>query len=315
MGSSKSKTEKAQRGDRSRTGPKPDVSIPILPIPDFDPGGLTTICGSVDASIKDMIKRLNMLQKACEEIKNQGPLEAMARGDRTGSVVRAVSELTAAMPGVLAEVSQLKAQVDAWCAGERRSRRSRFEEIARVLQWKLIGSWPEPVVNGIVFVSLDEPKDRAAINGRAFSGDLTAERIALAVAAELASLQQNLTEPAEFVAQVWKAYSARTTGPGAGVLVHDVLAELTWQRQSKGFQRDPRTDLFRGYSQAQFRADLTNYLAAGAPPMTVAGKSYELQVVGGSFAQEGIFMYFPQTERLATCGRISFQSLDADQGR
>ena len=45
------------------------------------------------------------------------------------------------------------------------------------------------------------------------------------------------------------------------------------------------------------------------PPIDEGGKSYELQVVGGSFAQDGIYMYFPQTDRLATCGRLTFQPL------
>ena len=149
----------------------------------------------------------------------------------------------------------------------------------------------------------------ATVNGRLVAGKPTAERLANAVAEEFAVLQQNLTAPETFIAQAWKAYAVRSSNSHTGVQVHDLLAELTWQRQSKGFQRDPRADLFRSYPLAQFRADLTQYLASGASPIDEGGKSYELQVVGGSFAQEGIYMYFPQTDRLATCGRLTFQPL------
>lgn len=315
MGSSKKKAPRMQASDPSRIETTRDDSVPLLPIPDFEPDELTKVCAGVQESAKDLTKRLATLQRACEEIGNRGALEALARGERTGPLIQTIGTLTAALPGFLTELSQVQTLVEVWQAGERRSRRSRFEQTARVLNWKIIGSWPEPVVNGMVYISLDEPKDRVTINSRPLTGELTAERISIAVEAELATLQRDLTEPAEFIMQVWKAHSARTTGPTVGVFVHDLLAELTWQRQSKRFQRDPRLDLFRGYPLAQFRADLTNYLAAGAPPATVAGKSYELQIVGGSFAQEGIFMYFPQADRLSTCGRLSFQSLDRDEGK
>jgi hypothetical protein len=160
-----------------------------------------------------------------------------------------------------------------------------------------------------VFIAVDEKQDRATVNGRLVSGKPTAERLANAVGDELAALQDHLTAPETFIAQVWKAYAACSSNSHTGVQVHKLLAELTWQRQSKGFQRDPRADLFRSYPLAQFRADLTQYLALGAPPINDSGNSYELQVVGGSFAQDGIYMYFPQTDRLATCGRLTFQPI------
>lgn len=308
MSGSKKKSSKAP----SRSASTPVVAkptLPILPVPDFDPAAFTQLCAEVESLVKDNGKSLTTLQSICEEVRARGPLEALAQGERTAAAAELLQNLSAGLPRYLALNNELQAAIDSWQGGERRSRRSRFEQIAQACSWQIGGAWPEPVINRVVFIAIDEQKDRATINGRPVAGKPTAERLANAVAEDIASLQQNLTPPDTFIAQVWKAYSARSSNSPNGIQVNDLLAELTWQRQTKGFQRDPRADLFRGYSLAQFRADLTNYLAAGAPPFSDAGKSFELQVVGGSFAQDGIYMYFPQTDRLATCGRLIFQAL------
>jgi hypothetical protein len=45
------------------------------------------------------------------------------------------------------------------------------------------------------------------------------------------------------------------------------------------------------------------------PPARDGKQTYALEVAAGSFAQDGVFMFFPQTERLASCGRLTFQPL------
>jgi hypothetical protein len=97
--------------------------------------------------------------------------------------------------------------------------------------------------------------------------------------------------------------------PGKGVPVFDVLRGLLLLRQSKRFHRDPRAEAFRPYPAAQFRADLTHYLASGAAPVQEGRARYQLEIAAGSFAQDGLFMFFPQTERLGTCGRLTFQPM------
>src|SRR4029077_2972007 len=151
------------------------------------------------------------------------------------------------------------------------------------------------------------------INGQRIKGTATAERIASAIAHELEILRKDRTEPAEFISSMRKAFARIGESAVKGVAVHDILREIVWQRQSKAFQKDPRPELFKGYSVSQFRSDLTYYLASGAPRVKDGNTEYELEIQGGSFASDGIFMYFPQTDRLATCGRLKLRPVNGEE--
>ena len=169
------------------------------------------------------------------------------------------------------------------------------------------------MIEGIVFLVIDEEKNRVTLNGLVLAASPTAERLIEAVRQELASLTSNRPSPAEFVKQLWKVYRAMGGQVDSGILAFDLLERIVWQRQSKSFHRDPRSELFRGYSMAQFRADLTYYLASGVRTMSEGNSTFRLEIVGGSYAQDGMFMYFPQSDRLATCGRLIFRPVDAGE--
>jgi hypothetical protein len=164
------------------------------------------------------------------------------------------------------------------------------------------------VVEGIVFVVVDGDKDKATINGQTIQGLPTSEKLLKEVEVELEQLNKSKLEPQKFVDELWRAYRSCGGKVDEGVLVFDLLREFVWSRQSNRFQRNPTADLFKPYPVAQFRADLTGYLGAGAPPVRDGSNRYNLEVVGGSYAEHGLFMYFPQADRLATCGRLTFRS-------
>jgi hypothetical protein len=237
----------------------------------------------------------------------------LATSDFPLKVDAACTRLGEDLPQCLQILTTLKAQIDEWGLAERRSRKARFEHYVRTNNWTFIGSWPESVVESIVFVVVDEEKGKATVNGRQCPTPPTAERLIASCADELTRLSQNRTDPVEFVKQLWKAYQTRRGQPGSGVPVFDLLAEILWQRQGKAFSRDPRTELFKGYGIAQFRADLTNCLADGTPIVTDASARHSLEVVGGSYAQDGLFMYMPQSNRLATCGRLVFKPAESGE--
>lgn len=307
MPSGKKTSSRSPASGAARANAPVSPSFPALPIPDFDPTDFQRLCTEAEAAAKEGIKAFASVQAACDETRNQGALDALAIGERAAAAAEVMTVASDSWQRWLTALNHWKSAYDAWHAGERRSRRLRFEQLSQSCNWTITGTWPEPVLNRIVFLTVDEQKDKAAVNGRPIAGLPTAERLARAVADEIAALQQQLAQPDAFISQLWKAYSARTQNPQAGVQVSELIAEMTWQRQSKAFQRDPRSELYRGYSLAQFRADLTHYLSSGAPPFSSSGKSFELHIAGGSFAQDGIYMYFPQTDRLATCGRLTFQ--------
>jgi len=307
MAVKKPKKPKVSEAEQSR-GPRPG-DLPAAAIPDFDDGAALESLNGFDPLARTLIRHLGSILAVGEEARRSGLVRTLASSEQAWRMTTAVAEVENAIQACATSLRPLSNGLEAWKEGERRSRRSRFERIAVEMGWKVIGSWPEPVIEGIVFVGVEELKDRASINGRPVTAP-TAERIADRVATELQQLAEHQTAPAEFAASVWRAYKSAGGSPGHGILVRDLLAEIVWLRQSKAFQCDPRQDLYRGYSAAQFRADLTNYLSAGAPPAEEAGKQYELEVVGGSFAQEGLFMYFPQSDRLATCGRLTFKSVE-----
>lgn len=307
MPSGKKTPSRSPGSGASQANAPASLSFPTLPIPDFDPTEFQRLCAEAEAAAKEGVKAFAAMQAACDETRNQGALEALAQGERAAAAAEAVSVASNSWQRWLTLLNNWKSAYDIWHAGERRSRRMRFEQLSQSCNWTITGTWPEPVLNRIVFLTIDELKDKAAVNGRPVAGLPTAERLARAVADEITTLQQQLTQPEAFISQLWKAYSARTQHPQTGVQVLELIAEMTWQRQSKAFQRDPRSEFYRGYSLAQFRADLTHYLASGAPAVSSGGKSLELHIAGGSFAQDGIYMYFPQTDRLATCGRLTFQ--------
>lgn len=281
---------------------------PAVPVPGFDAASFGMAADQMRAQLAALATQTSLLTNACDSVQKDGALASLAQTDAAARFADTTDNILAQLDPLKSALTQLRASLDEWHSAERDSRRFRFEEGARLRHWTLVGSWPEPVVNGIVFILVDEGKGRTSINNRPLSGFPSAERLLVASHDALSELERNRTEPVAFIATVWKAFLACGGQPGAGVDVFDLLAEMTWRRQSKAFGRDPRTDLFRGYSAPQFRADLTHYLASGAPPAHDGRAEYRLEVVGGSFSQDGLFMYFPQTQRLATCGRLTFRA-------
>jgi hypothetical protein len=282
---------------------------PTLPVPGFEPGALASIIGTALPKAEAASRCLASLRRSLEALAVPDVLQALATSDAAASVEAGGTHLRADLPSLLSDLERVAEQIAEWRRGERRSRRARFEEEAARRGWTLTGSWPEPVVQQIVFVAVDEAKDTAIINGKALPGVPAAERLLAAVIEELGTLERERTQPEVFAVELWKAYAAAGGEPGRGIPVFDVLRGLLWLRQSKRFHRDPRADTFRQYPVAQFRADLTHYLASGAPPFHEGGTRYQLEIAAGSFAQDGLFMFFPQTERLGTCGRLTFKPM------
>lgn len=291
----------------STTVPAPEP-LPVA-LPGVDPDALRQRVVAVSQRLRPTQEGLTSLLESLRQIEGPNPLDAIATAGE-GPVAAAHRKLAAELPTLLSELGTLNELLEECRYAERRSRRGRFESAVGVRGWSLIGSWPEPVVQQVVFIVVDEAKNGATVNGKALGGPPTAERLVAAVVEELGALDRDATEASRFATDLWTAYTAAGGEPGRGVAVFDLIRSLVWVRQSKRFQRDPRAETFRQYPLAQFRADLTRYLATGAPPVKDGRAAYRLEVTAGSFAQDGLFMYFPQTERLGTCGRITFRPVD-----
>lgn len=312
---SKKQSTPSDPGKRSAKEKLPATSLAPTPlaVPDFTPDAFVQVLTEATAASSQILKQLNAVNKACDAAKKADVLNVLATSDFPTRVQVACRQLSEDLPQYLRILATLKTHIDEWASAEKRSRRARFEQYVRASNWTMVGSWPEPVVESVVFVVVDEDKGKATVNGRQCSAPPTAERLIVHCAEELLRLAQNRTAPSEFVKQVWKAYQARGGQASIGVPVFDLLAEMVWQRQGKAFSRDPRTELFKGYGVAQFRADLTHCLAAGPAVVTDGSSRYRLELVGGSFAQDGLFMFMPQSQRLATCGRVIFKPVESGE--
>ncbi len=271
---------------------------------------------SISPFFCDFIKQLESLQRnagamksVLADVEKKGAISVFAQTDAVAKLISSASKLEEQMPGLAKELAQLQSILGKWNVSEAASRKTRFEAIAKRLGWSVVGNWPEPVIEGIVFVVVDEKKNSAAINDVNVSGLPTAELLAVEVHRQLDELQKNMTEPAKLIADIWRAYKSIGGKPDDGVLVFDLLRELVWLRQTKRFAKNPAASFFKDYPAAQFRADLTTYLSAGSHPVQDGSSKYSLDIVGGSYADNGLFMYFPQTKRLATCGRLTFRSI------
>lgn len=309
------KRKKNAEPDSHNAALLPLESLAIKEAQDFDSEAMAAACSEAQDLAKQALAVLSQLRKTCEEIRRDGVPTALTKSDLSPRLKQTIEQAQQVVPKLPAILIELAALTERWRTSESRTRRTRFEQIAKQLNWKIVGSWPEPVVEQVVFIVVNESTGRATVNGQQMKGTATAERIASAVTLELENLQKNRTDPVEFIASVRKAFTAVGGSAETGLSVLDLLHEMLWQRQSKAFQRDPRPELFRGYSVSQFRNDLTYYLASGAPRVKEANTEYELEIQGGSFASDGIFMYFPQTDRLATCGRLTFRPLGGEERR
>lgn len=314
MADTKRTTRKRRSAKAPNVGPtsdRPGDPPVALPIEGFQTDSFVASADELRSRLAEIARPLSTLTKSCDVLRNLGPLAALAQTDAAATLGEGVEQLASLVDPLKTTLDAVRARLNEWRQAERNSRRHRFEAGVSALQLTLAGSWPEPVVNGIVFIVVDEANDRASVNGRPLRSIPTAEYLLDVAQESLLELEQQRSEPQDFAATLWKAFRGCGGQPGsAGVTVFDLIGELAWQRQSKSFARDPRTDLFRGYSAAQFRADLTHYLAAGAMPVRDGKAEYRLEVIGGSFSQDGIFMYFPQTQRLGTCGRLAFKAVE-----
>lgn len=286
------------------------VKVTGLAMPDFDSQEADRVLSEAVSRLRATSRRASELAGKLETLAIGGSVAGLPLAQSPGDVAEDVRALTTEIAKGVPSLERLTDTLQRWVLGERRSRRSRFEEIARRHSWNVVGTWPEPVIEGIVFVKVDEGRDRAWVNGRPLQGNPTAERLVVFASQELDDLLNRRAAPQDFVADAWAAFNQAAVPPGQGLDVYRLLREMLWLKQSKGFRADPREETFRPYSASQFRADLTHYLASGSPPFKEAGRSHHLDAVGGSFAQDAIFMYFPQTGRLASCGRLSFRAVE-----
>src|SRR5262249_26430909 len=152
---------------------------------------------------------------------------------RLNDAIEQIQKDIPALPTSLLELTRL---IEGWRSNEARTRRTRFEKIAEELRWQIYGSWPEPVVEKVVFIVVNDSTGQVTVNGQRVKGTPTAERIASSVADELQSLRKAQTEPAEFGSSLRKAFISAGGSPEKGVAVFDLLREMVFQRQSKAFQ-------------------------------------------------------------------------------
>jgi hypothetical protein len=273
----------------------------------FDVTGFEAATESLLAQVDALQRQFSMMKSILSDTLKRGAIATFATTDAPARLSDACDRVQTGISPCLQQIEVVQQGIAHCRNAERGSRRVRFEAAAKDRGWTVIGNWPEPVVSGIVFVVVDGAKERATVNGQVVSGLPTAEKLIAQAETELQDLDTNKAEPKKFIHELWNAYQSSGGRINEGVLVFDLLREMLLVRQSKEFFRNPTAQRFRPYPVTQFRADLTGYLAAGSPRVIDGSEEYVLDIVGGSYAEHGLFMYFPETNRLATCGRLTFR--------
>jgi hypothetical protein len=273
----------------------------------FDVTDFEAATESLLAQVDTLQRQFSIMKSILSDTLRRGTIATFTTSDAPARLADACDRVQTGISPCPQQIEAVQQGIAHWLNAERGSRRVRFEVAAKDRGWTVVGNWPEPVVSGIVFVVVDNAKERASVNGGVVSGLPTAEKLIAQAEAELRDLVKNKTEPKKFIHELWNAYRSSGGRINEGVLVFDLLREMLLVRQNKEFFRNPTAQRFRPYPVAQFRADLTGYLAAGSPRVIDGSEEYVLDIVGGSYAEHGLFMYFPETNRLATCGRLTFR--------
>ena len=186
--------------------------------------------------------------------------------------------------------------------------KERFLEKINKYGWSVQGSWPEPVVEQVVFVKIDFSRGKAMVNGKSVR-IFPFNQLIKTIETERSRLLTEGFNPSEWLAELFKAYErsrgVRGIAKGESIPVFDILPLMAWARQKGKFLRNPSEENFVPYSMVQFRADLTRALALD---VTQTEDGHRLEISSGSFSKDTIFMYFPTTRHLGSCGRIAFTS-------
>lgn len=172
--------------------------------------------------------------------------------------------------------------------------------------WQVIGDPTRPVVEGIVFLSVDSAKPEVKVNGTTVK-DLTVGAIVALTAEALERIKSQRTAVAPFLSALERAYDdqigSSAVQTGGQVHVSAVYQRLLLGRQSKAFVRDCRVENFREYPMEAFRADL--YQALNGESVTPSGR--RLHVASGSDTDGAIFMVVPSLGRTGYVGRLWFE--------
>lgn len=189
---------------------------------------------------------------------------------------------------------------------QRSTLQQRFREKVAQRDWTVQGNWPEPVVDQVIFVKVDTNRGKAIVNGQSLSS-ISLDQLLKAIETERAALLRQDFDPVKWLAELSTAYdrarSMRGIPDGEPIPVFHIIPQLAWARQDEKFLHNPSAENFFPYSVMQFRADLTRTLAAD---VTQTADGRRLEISSGSFVKDTIFMYFPITGHLGSCGRIAF---------
>ena len=147
MGTKRPKTPKPAPETGPAIGPRP-ADLPVAGIPDVDHAAILGAFNEFDAVARALMRNLASIQATGDEARKNGLIRTLATSERTWQLAAAMAEAELALQACSTCLRPLRSGLEAWRAGELRSRRTRFERIATELGWKVIGSWPFTLPSG-----------------------------------------------------------------------------------------------------------------------------------------------------------------------
>ena len=246
--------------------------------------------------------------------------EALRSSDRPAVGIVESAEKLQGLISTIAQTGQLEKIKDTEAAALLSASDQLPDQLLQHCQSKgiqLSGAFPDFIFDGIVYLKIRAPEGVAYVNGSKHS-IWPVETLTSAVDAQLQELKNPKREAKDFLARLWKAYSAvlqqragREQLNTKRVGVYEILPQMALLVQTSGFLKNPTREQFTSYSQHNLRADLFAIMQANATP---SYGGFRLVLEPTSVAEDGLFMYLPSLQRCGYVGHISFVSTDSMGG-
>lgn len=205
-------------------------------------------------------------------------------------------------------VIELAAEVEARCRDALLRFEADLREAVTAAGLSLSGQWPRYYVEHVVPVVVDEGRYTVVV-GEARLQTLAAGEVVASLRTQLKALKPPADKLPDFLREIYDAYVKLASAQSPTVSAWALYREVVIGRQPRKFWRDASRVNFRPFTEADFRAHLTELLKAN---LTVIS-SRQLRLLPPVSKDESLFIYQPAENRFAHVGRVEFIPIGGEE--
>jgi hypothetical protein len=165
----------------------------------------------------------------------------------------------------------------------------------------LSGQWPSYYVEHIIPVVIDKDEYIVAVGDERLQ-HFTADAVVESLKTQLQKLKIDRAKLPEFLRELFDAYRNLSSAQGQSVSIRELYRELVIIRQPQKLWRDATPKNFRPFTEAEFRAHITELLKTDQTVIS----SHQLRLLPPVSKGESLFIYQPAENRFAHVGRVQF---------